>query len=169
MLVPAPEGFEGAYRFEALVRLRPSIDPQHGGEGQCIVNDADGPMSLWLKGERPALPMAALVPLDETVLLRLAGLMRLKRRLDRHPAGPLPSAWQITARLRKRLLDMIRALDGRAEGASYRQVAVALYGPEAVARFPWKTSSVRGQTIRLVSDAVVMMEGGYRKLLRASR
>ena len=169
MLVPAPEGFEGAYRFEALGRLRPSIGPQHGGEWQCIVNDADGPMSLWLKGERPALPMAALVPLDETVLLRLAGLMRLKRRLDRQPAGPLPSAWQITARLRKRLLDMIRALDGRLEGASYRQVAMALYGPEAVARFPWKTSSVRGQTIRLVADAVAMMDGGYRKLLRASR
>jgi len=48
-------------------------------------------------------------------------------------------------------------------------VAMALYGPEAVARFPWKTSSVRGQTIRLVADAVAMMDGGYRKLLRASR
>lgn len=169
MLVPAPEGFEGAHRFEALGRLRPSIDRQHGGEGHCIVNDVDGAHRLWLEGERPALPMAALVPLDETVLLRLAGLVRLKRRLDRHPAGPIPPAWQITARLRKRLLDMIRALDGRAEGASYRQVAMALYGPEAVARFPWKTSSVRGQTIRLVADAVAMMDGGYRKLLRASR
>jgi hypothetical protein len=169
MLVPAPEGFEGAYRFEALDRLSPSMDPQHGGEWQCIVKDADGPMSLWLKRECPALPMAALVPLDETVLLRLAGLIRLKRRLDRHPAGPLPSAWQITARLRSRLLTMIRALDGHLEGASYRQVAMALYGPEAVGRFPWKTSSVRGQTIRLVADAVAMMEGGYRRLLRASR
>ena len=49
------------------------------------------------------MPMAALVPLDETVLLRLAGLLRLKRRLDGHPAGPLPRAWQITARLRQRL------------------------------------------------------------------
>ena len=169
MLVPAPDGFEGAYRFEALGRLRPSIDPQHGGEWHCFVNDADGPMFLWLKGERPALPMAALVPLDETVLLRLAGLVRLKRRLDRHSAGPLPSAWQITTRLRTRLLDMIRALDGHLEGASYRELARALYGPEAVERFPWKTSSIRGQTIRLVADAVAMMDGGYRKLLRASR
>ncbi len=169
MLVPAPEGFAGAYRFEVLDRLRPSMEPQRGGEGHCLVNDADGPMSLWLKGERPALPMAALVPLDETVLLRLAGLVRLKRRLDRHSAGPLPSAWQITTRLRTRLLDMIRALDGHLEGASYRELARALYGPEAVERFPWKTSSIRGQTIRLVADAVAMMDGGYRKLLRASR
>ncbi|TBR26374.1 MAG: DUF2285 domain-containing protein [Reyranella sp.] len=169
LLVPAPKGFEGAYRFEALDRLPPSIDVRHFGERRCIVNDVDGPHSLWLKGERAALPMAALVPLDETVILRLAGLVRLKRRLDRHPSGPLPSAWQITARLRKRLLAMIRALDGHLEGASYREVARALYGPEAVERFPWKTSSVRGQTIRLVADAVAMMDGGYRKLLRASR
>ncbi len=169
MLVPAPKSFKGAYRFEALDGLSPSANLQRGGERHCIVNDVDGPHSLWLEGEGPALPMAALVPLDETVLLRLAGLMRLKRRLDHHPAGALPSAWQITARLRKRLLDMIRALDGHQEGASYRQVAMALYGPEAIARFPWKTSSVRGQTIRLVADAVAMMDGGYRKLLRASR
>ncbi|MCC8430088.1 DUF2285 domain-containing protein [Reyranella aquatilis] len=169
MLVPAPRGFEGAHRFEALDWLSSSADLQRGGRWHCIVNDVDGPHSLWLEGEHPALPMAALVPLDETVLLRLAGLMRLKRRLDRHPAGALPSAWQITARLRKRLLTMIRALDGHLEGASYREVARALYRPEAVERFPWKTSSVRGQTIRLVADAVAMMEGGYRKLLLASR
>jgi len=169
LLVPAPKGFEAAYRFEALDGLPPSTDLQRRGERRCIVNDADGPHSLWLESERPALPMAALVPLDETVLLRLAGLLRLKRRLDGHSAGPLPSAWQLTARLRRRLLTMIRALDGHLEGASYREVARALYGPEAVGRFPWKTSSVRGQTIRLVADAVAMMDGGYRKLLRASR
>jgi hypothetical protein len=64
---------------------------------------------------------------------------------------------------------MIRALDGHLEGASYREIALALHGSEAVARFPWKTSSIRGQTIRLVTDAVTMMNGGYRKLLRAGR
>jgi hypothetical protein len=41
-----------------------------------------------------------------------------------------------------------------------------LYGAEAVARYVWKTSSIRGQTIRLVQDAVRMMRGGYRNLLR---
>lgn len=169
MLVPAPEGFEGAYRFEALGRLSSSVSLHSDGEKHSILSDADGAHSIWLKDDSPALPMAALVPLDETVLLRLAGLIRLKRRLDRHPAGALPSAWQITARFRKRLLDMIRALDGHLQGASYREVARALYGPEAVGRFPWKTSSVRGQTIRLVADAMAMMDGGYRKLLRASR
>ncbi len=64
---------------------------------------------------------------------------------------------------------MIRALDGHLAGASYREIALALYGTQAVARFPWKTSSIRGQTIRLVTDAVAMMNGGYRKLLRGGR
>ncbi|MBV8106727.1 MAG: DUF2285 domain-containing protein, partial [Hyphomicrobiales bacterium] len=50
--------------------------------------------------------------------------------------------------------------------ASYREIAHALYGAEAVARYAWKTSSIRGQTIRLVQDAVRMMRGGYLKLLR---
>jgi len=61
---------------------------------------------------------------------------------------------------------MVRALDGHQAQASYREIALTLYGPAAVARYPWKTSSIRGQTIRLVKDAVVTMEGGYRKLLR---
>ena len=163
ILVPAPEGFVNAHRFELLADLSPLT------ERPCVVDDVGGPHHLSLQGVQPGVPMAALVPLDETVLLRLAGLLRFKRRLDRQPAGVLPPAWRITARLRKRLLGMIRALDGHLEGASYREIALALYGSEAVARFPWKTSSIRGQTIRLVTDAVAMMNGGYRKLLRAGR
>lgn len=169
ILVPAPDGFRHAYRFETLADLSSLLGTERSGERHCVVNDSDGPHRLWLQGLDAGMPMAALVPLDETVLLRLAGLLRFKRRLDGHPAGALPRAWRITARLRKRLLGMIRALDGRLEGASYREIAQALYGSDAVARYPWKTSSIRGQTIRLVADAVATMNGGYRKLLRASR
>lgn len=169
ILVPAPDGFRHAYRFESLADLSPLSGTERSGERHCVVNDIDGPHRLWLQGLGTATPMAALVPLDETVLLRLAGLLRFKRRLDGHRAGALPRAWRITARLRQRLLGMIRALDGRLEGASYREIARALYGADAVARYPWKTSSIRGQTIRLVADAVAMMNGGYRRLLRASR
>lgn len=64
---------------------------------------------------------------------------------------------------------MVRALDGHLSRASYREIAEALYGSDQVARYPWKTSSIRGQTIRLVKDAVATMNGGYRKLLRGER
>ena len=113
--------------------------------------------------------MAAIIPLDENVLLRVAGLLRLRRRLAGKSPGPTPRGWDLTARLRQRLVLMVRALDGHQAQASYREIALALYGPAAVARYPWKTSWVRGQTIRLVKDAVVTMEGGYRKLLRGGR
>ena len=110
--------------------------------------------------------MAAIIPLDESVLLRVAGLLRLQRRFAGKSPGPLPRGWDLTARLRQRLILMVRALDGHQAQASYREIALALFGPDAVAKYPWKTSSIRGQTIRLVKDAVVTMEGGYRKLLR---
>jgi hypothetical protein len=113
--------------------------------------------------------MAAIIPLDQTVLLRVAGLIRLRRRLAGMSVGPIPSGWDLTTRLRQRLILMVRALDGHQARASYREIALALYGPAAVARYPWKTSSIRGQTIRLVKDAIVTMDGGYRKLLRGGR
>ncbi len=63
---------------------------------------------------------------------------------------------------------MVRALDGHLAGASYREIAEALYAPGATGH-GWKTSSRRGQTIRLVKDGLATMEGDYRKLLHGSR
>ena len=113
--------------------------------------------------------MAAIVPLDDDGLQRMAGLLRFLRRLSGQSPGPLPGAQALTDRLRTRLVLMVRALDGHLARASYREIALALHGAEAVARYPWKTSSVRGQTIRLVRDASVLMQGGYRKLLQGRR
>jgi hypothetical protein len=78
----------------------------------------------------------------------------------------MPKSWEMTRRYRQRLALMVRALDGHLANASYREIADALYGAEAITRYAWKTSSIRGQTIRLVKDAVRMMKGGYRKILR---
>jgi hypothetical protein len=110
--------------------------------------------------------LAALLPLDDDFRVRVLSLIRFQRRLTGRSSGPLPKAWQITRRHRQRLTLMIRALDAHLADASYREIADALYGAEAVTRYAWKTSSIRGQTIRLVKDAIGMMRGGYRKLLR---
>jgi hypothetical protein len=141
-----------------------------GCDGRHVVlQDLEGAHRLWLRNVQAGIGMAALIPLDETVLLRIAGLLRLRRRLAGKAPGPVPRGWDLSARLRQRLILMVRALDGYQARASYREIALALYGPAAVARYPWKTSSVRGQTIRLVKDAVATMNGGYRKLLRGGR
>jgi len=96
--------------------------------------------------------MAALIPLDEHVLLRVGGLLRLQRRLAGEALVPLPKGWALTARLRRRLVLMVRALDGHMAQATYREIADALYGHGAVVRYSWKTSSIRGQTIRLAEQ-----------------
>ena len=168
ILVPAPHHFANARRLE---QYNLSLDFSFlGSDGNRVLLIEDGSAyHLWLRGASTSTPLAALVPLDGAVALRLAALLRFQRRLDGRPAGPLPKAWAITVRSRVRLHLMLRALDGHYTRASYREIARVLYGPDAVARYPWKTSSVRGQTIRLVKDAIAVMEGGYRKLLRGNR
>lgn len=169
ILVPAPESFAGARRSERFNRSPGFIAVQAPDGRHVVLPDRDGAHRLWLRGVRPGAPMAALVPLDDDVLLRITGLLRLRRRLEGCPASPVPRAWTITARLRQRLVPMVRALDGHLAGASYREIGQALYGLGVAAGTGWKTSSRRGQTIRLVRDGVVTMEGGYRKLLHGSR
>lgn len=169
ILAPAPASFKDARRLLSS-DLAGQLIAYDGADGRHVVlQDVQGAHRLWLRDVHAGMGMAAIIPLDETVLLRVAGLLRLQRRLAGKTPGPIPRGWDLTARLRQRLVLMVRALDGFQAQASYREIALALYGPAAVARYPWKTSSVRGQTIRLVQDAVVTMEGGYRKLLRGRR
>ncbi len=61
---------------------------------------------------------------------------------------------------------MLRAFDLHRAQPTYRDIAAALFGPNAVAERGWKTLPVRGQTIRLVKDAKTMVYGGYLDLLR---
>lgn len=166
ILAPAPASFEEAHRL-ASSDLAGQLIVYDGPDGRHVVlQDLQGAHRLWLRDVQAGAGMAAIIPLDESVLLRVAGLLRLQRRLAGKSPGPVPRGWELTARLRQRLIQMVRALDGHQAQASYREIALTLYGPAAVARYPWKTSSIRGQTIRLVKDAIVTMEGGYRKLLR---
>ena len=62
---------------------------------------------------------------------------------------------------------MLRAIDGRIDGASYRQIAATLLDPEVV-HLPardWKGSAAHSRVFRLVKDAWTFIHGGYRKLL----
>jgi hypothetical protein len=54
----------------------------------------------------------------------------------------------------------------RLAGASYRTIAEVLFGADRVAAEPWKTSSLRGQVLRLVAEGRRLMRGRYRQLLR---
>lgn len=114
----------------------------------------------------PSTPLAALIPLDRDSLDRIDALSRLYRALYRLP---VPPDRRVTAQQRRRLKSMLRAADGRSHGASYRDIAEAIYGAASVAAYPWKTSPLRDSTMDLVRDSRAMIAGGYRKLLRHRR
>jgi hypothetical protein len=169
ILAPAPDNIPTTRRLDPG-DLGTKLTEFQGSDGRHVVLlDLQGNHRVWLRESHPGEPLAALLPLDEDLPLRAAGLLRLQRRLTGRAAGSLPQAWSITPRQRRRLVLMLRALDGHLSSATYREIAGALYGLEPVARYPWKTSSIRGQTIRLVRDANAIMNGEYRKLLRGDR
>lgn len=75
----------------------------------------------------------------------------------------------MTTQQRRRLRLMMQASDGHANGASYREIATALYGHKRIAADPWKTSALRDAVIGLVEGATAMIGGGYLQLLRHRR
>ena len=64
-----------------------------------------------------------------------------------------------------RLVLALRALDGRLDDATYREIATALYGEAGVSDRGWKSHDLRDRTIRLVRFGLGMMRSGYRRLL----
>jgi hypothetical protein len=168
ILDAAPEGYDGAKAVDpltlgALLADRAGIDGRH-----VVVADAAGEHRLWLRDPTPGRPLAAIVPLDKDFVTRIASLLRFHRLIAGRRTGPLPRGWPLTAIRAFRLELMLRALDLRLAGATYREIAIALGREEAahLSASDFKNSDSRSFAYRLVRDATAMMKGGYRKLLR---
>lgn len=118
---------------------------------------------LLIDGAQPGMPLTALIPLDESCSERIAALTRLSQVVKGH----LPTAdTRLTLQRRLRLRRMLQAVDGQMAGATYRDIANAIYGESRVAKDTWKTSSLRDSVIALVRDGRALTNGGYRSLLR---
>jgi hypothetical protein len=61
---------------------------------------------------------------------------------------------------------MLLALGGHLSQASYREIASALFDSSVASEKGWKTHPIRARTIRLVHDAIKMVNRGYLKLLK---
>src|SRR5579885_638255 len=110
--------------------------------------------------------LAALVPMGADGLDRIEAVARLWRAIN---GRDVPADARLTSQQRRRLRRMLQAVDGRHEGASYREIAEAIFGAARVADAPWKTSALRDATIDLVKDGLALIAGGYRSLLRRRR
>nr|WP_314957148.1 DUF2285 domain-containing protein [Bradyrhizobium cosmicum] len=120
---------------------------------------------LWLK-EAPqfGVSYAAELPLDADFEIRAHASQRLWRAINGRPPGP--PFHQLSAQRRERIVLVLRALDGRMDGASYRVIAEVLFGRKRIPERAWKTHELRSRTIRLVHAGLALMRGGYRALLR---
>ncbi len=109
-------------------------------------------------------PVRFATPPDDRLAVRLRALQALERALR-----GVTHEVDLTPQQRHRLIRALAVLDARAEGLSYRETAVRLFGREAVAGEPWKTSSRRDVTLRLARLGADLCGGGYRRLLETRR
>ncbi|WP_307273560.1 DUF2285 domain-containing protein [Labrys wisconsinensis] len=107
-----------------------------------------------------------LIPLGDDTLGHIEAATRFWQSLRGRPSV---KDTRITKQQRRRLRLMLQATDGREHGASYREIAQAIFGDTRVSADPWKTSPLRDAVIGLVESAAIMIGGGYRQLLRHRR
>jgi T6SS, Transcription factor, DNA binding domain len=134
-----------------------SVDGNLGDHDEARRPDHQ-PRCAWLAGAHPS----------RAANLRGRWLRRPDRTLERRadpttpvPVAPLPPATH--ERLRQALL----ALDGSLAGATYRQIAIRIFGEDSV-RKDWNAATrfLKDRTRRLVAKGRALMNGGYRDLLR---
>jgi len=140
-----------------------SLDPVLVAEGDDYVIERLGSRMRVHLDSRGADPPAVLLPLDRLFEVRVAAVLRLWRALHGRNPGPNPAALS-EARV-NRLVLALRALDGRLDGATHREIATSLFGANAVPKRDWISHELRDRTARLVRLGVSMMNGGYRRLL----
>jgi hypothetical protein len=114
----------------------------------------------------PETPLDAHLVLDDMADDRLEAIARFWSALHRNTTASDP---RLTKQRKRRLRDILRAVDGRQDDASYRVIAEALFPQHRIDAASWAGNALRETTIRLVRDGLKLVDGGYRTLLRRSR
>ncbi len=109
---------------------------------------------------------AVILPLDDTLELRALTAIRLTRLINHRTPSADPAP--LSAARRAQLVQVVRALDARAEGASLREIADALFGRRLAGR-AWPDSDLRARKRRLGRSGLELIRGGYRDLLNPGR
>jgi hypothetical protein len=110
---------------------------------------------------------AAELPFDGDFEARAHAATRLWRAMNGRAPGP--ALRHLPKQRRERLCVALRAAAAYLAGATYRNIAEALFGEKRIPDRAWKTHDLRSRTIRLVQSGLAFVRGGYRKLLRPER
>lgn len=157
---PLPLGLASSDRKRNAV----SLDPARAEDGPARLIQRRGTVFRLHILEAPGDHTPCVVlPLDELFEVRAAAAIRLWCGLTGRSLGRNPAA--LPAARRERLVLALRALDGRLDNASYRDIAEALFGSSRMPDSGWKTHDIRDRTVRLARLGFSLMQGGYRRLL----
>lgn len=164
MLLGEAPAFRPSLPRPIALDLRSQAEAEEGLYG-AFGGDAFVPF-LNMAGRTDAGSMAILLPLDDDLPGRIEATQRFWQMLK---ARPIPRDTRMTPYQRQRFRLMMQAADGRATGASYREIGIALFGEWRVSSEPWKTSPLRAAVIALARNASALIDGGYLSLLRHRR
>jgi hypothetical protein len=166
LLAPTPAGLPIAPPID-VAGLGPDVAERTDEHRRhLVVRDRDEKFRLCIYALERNQSLSVVIPLDGDFPVRAAAASRLWARMQGHASSETPCS--LTKQRRDRLVLMLRALDGHLAAASYQEIAEALFGETRLEREPWKTSSLRDRTIRLVKGGLALMRDGYRKLLRSA-
>lgn len=135
-----------------------------GREEFVILRDSNCAVTLRCRGFRPSLgPVDVRLMLDGVpdpvaVMRSLAAFKSLVRSPEQAVDSSL---WRILRR------DGLAALDGKCLGASYRDVATVLYGPNATRKGEWHSANnrLKEHMRRALAIGRHLRDGGYQELL----
>jgi hypothetical protein len=163
VITPAPAVFGDA---TSISRLTPAFRRVVAEGEYWLLNGVEDRLAAVLVGAaRANTPAAVVIPLDASFAARADAAVRLWRIASGRPRRRVPD--RLTQHQRRRLALALRALDGHLAGATYREIARALFGAARIPSGPaWKTHDVRDRTIRLVRTGLDFMRGIYLDLLR---
>lgn len=158
-IAAAPAEFDEAVTFDELL---PRATSSPGG-AQLFLGELGAGFQLNIIGDAEG-GAALLLPLDADLPARLEVARQLLVWLSTRSSKPSDS---LTGQQRTRLVEQLRAIDGKLDGGSIRDVAVGLFGAD---RLPsgrdWRAHDLRNRTRRLIDGGLKLMRGGYRSLLR---
>lgn len=167
VLDAAPDDYPGARSIDLDALGGLVADRRLSNGRHLVLADAGGRHRIWLRDATPGRPLAVVIPADDRYRLRSAIAVRLWRRVEGESGSQIPTGLTPTAFQRRRLVLLLDLLDASLGGAKPREMARVLVYPHMpdLRSAAWKDSPERRRTRLLVTEARILMSGGYRRLL----
>jgi hypothetical protein len=152
------------FRADDFPALR-SIHIDAAGRQHVVLKSRNSHVTVSIRGAAVAVAPACVTFEMRGLADLFAGQRNIALLQDLVEQGPASaSAWSITGSEKR---DALIALDAHCHGASHRDVALLIFGPEKVqAEWIADGCDLKDYVRRCRSRGVRYMQGGYRRLLR---